>query len=265
MFEKKVRNIFSNPSVRLSKAGRPIPENLFKELNMKFARSAGRNIGILLLLQLAAGLTIPFILLRPLATGAPAFLTTAAENAVQIRAAVLIAFAGAALTLALGITFFPVLRRCSEKAALWFFALCAVSCVLDAVHAATVMSMLSFSQQFVGAGGADPGSYQIASLAVAGARRWMHYSQLVAIGAWIFIFNASLLRFALIPRPLAALGLIGITLQFTGVTLSGFVGYRMIGEMAMPMLPIQIILALWLIVRGFNEPLRTADGELGFA
>lgn len=221
---------------------------------MESAKSVGRTVGILLFLQLAAGLTIPFILLRPLMAGSPGFLTAAAENSFQIRAAVLISFVGALLTVSLGITAFPILRRYSKAAALWFMAVCVMSCTLDFVHAGTVMSMLSISQQYAGGNlAADTETYQLIGAAVASARRWAHYTQLAAIGGWVFVFYGSLLRFALIPRLLAALGLIGILLQFIGVTLSGFIGYGIITEMAMPLLPIQIAVAVWLMVKGFRE------------
>ena len=229
---------------------------------MTSAKSIGRTVGILLLLQLAGALTLPFILLRPLITGSPGFLTAAAENSFQIRAAVLLSFVGAALTVSLGITAFPVLRRFSNAAALSFLAACLISCTLDFVHSGTVMSMLSISQNYVnGNAGSETEMYQLVGTAVASARRWAHFTQLVGFGGWIFVLNLSLLRFALVPRPLAALGLLGITSQFIGVTLSGFIGYKMIGEMAMPMLPIQIAVALWLIVKGFNEQLPGSVDE----
>ncbi len=113
---------------------------------MKSAQSTGRTLGVLLLLQLAAALMVPFILLRPLTAGPPGFLTAAAEHSFQIRAAVLLFFVGGALTVGLGVTAFPVLRRHSNAWALWFLVICAVSFTLDAVHNATEMSMLSLSQ-----------------------------------------------------------------------------------------------------------------------
>ena len=231
---------------------------------MRSANSIGRTVGILLLLQLAAGLTVPFILLRPLIAGSPGFLTSAAEHSFQIRAAVFISFVGAALTISLGITALPVFRRYSSATALFFLAVCVVSCALDVVQNAAVMSMLSLSQQYVNGGAAETGLYQVVGAAVASARRWAHYTQLVAIGGWIFIFYSSLLRFALIPRALAALGLIGGVLQFIGVTLMMFLGYSAIGEMAMPLLPIQIAVAVWLMVKGFNERLPGAANEPSF-
>jgi hypothetical protein len=235
---------------------------------IRTAKSTGRTIGILLLLQLAAGLTVPFILLHSITTGSPAFLTAAAESSFQIRSAVLISFVGGALTVTLGLTALPVFRRYSNATALWFLIVCVMSFTLDIVHDATVMSMLSLSQQYVSGGAAEPVLYQALGAAVASTRRWAHFTQLVAIGGWIFIFYTSLLRFRLIPRALAALGVIGITLQFTGVTLMMFLGYRVIGEMAMAMLPIQIVTAVWLMVKGFDErhlPLRTAEHAVELA
>ncbi len=169
---------------------------------MSSAKSVGRTVGVLLLLQLAAALTVPFILLSPIIPGSPAFLTAAAENSFQIRAAVLLSFVGAALTLGLGITALPVFRRFSQATAVWFMAVCIVSCTLDMVQSGTVMSMLSLSEHYMKGGAAEPGLYQVVGVAVASARRWAHYTQLVAIGAWIFVFYSSLLRFALIPRAL---------------------------------------------------------------
>jgi hypothetical protein len=228
---------------------------------MKSAKSVGRTIGILLLLQLATGLTVPFILLRPLVTGTSDFLTTAAESSFQIRLAVFLSFVGAALTVTLGIKALPVFSRYSQATALWFLVVCVVSCTLDAVHNATVMAMLSFSQHYLDNVAADPGLFQAVGVAVALARRSAHIMQLVAIGGWIFVFYSTLWRFTLIPRPLAAVGLIGIALQFTGVTLMMILGFSVIGQMAMPLLPIQIAVALWLIVKGFDDKLTEADSE----
>lgn len=231
---------------------------------MRSAKSVGRSIGILLLLQLAAGLTVPFILMRPLIMGSPGFLTAAAENSFQIRTAVFISFIGAALTIGLGITAFQVFRRYSNATAIWFLAVCVISGTLDFVHNAAVLSMLSLSQQYVGGGAAESAFYQALGAVVASARRSAHVVQLIGIGGWIFVFYSSLLRFALIPRLLAAVGLIGIVLQFTGVTLMMFMGYSPVGAMAMPLLPIQIAVAGWLLVKGFNERLPEATAEPDF-
>src|SRR4051794_10657727 len=218
------------------------------------AFTIGRTVGILLLLQLTAALTLPFILSKPITLGSPAFLTAVAAHSFQIRSAVLLSFVGSALTVYLGITAFQVFRLYSKSTALLFVVVCAVSCTLDVVQAGTIMSMLSISNEFITSGAADSELYQVVGAAVASTRRSAHMTQLLAIGAWMFVFYISLLRFKLVPRLLAVSGVIGITLQFIGVTVMMFLGYRSIGELAMPLLPIQITVAVWLIIKGFNDP-----------
>lgn len=218
------------------------------------AFTIGRTVGILLLLQLATALTLPFILSKPITFGSPTFLTAVAAHSFQIRSGVLLSFVGSGLTVYLGIAAFQVFRRCSQSAALLFIVVCAVSCTLDVVQGGTIMSMLSISNEFVTAGNANAELYQVVGAAVASARRSAHIMQLLAIGAWMFVFYISLFRFKLVPRVLSFIGSMGITLQFIGVTLMMLLGYRSIGEMAMPLLPIQITVAVWLIVKGFNDP-----------
>jgi hypothetical protein len=218
------------------------------------AFSIGRTVGILLLLQLTAALTLPFILSKPITLGSPAFLSAVTEHSFQIRSAVLLSFVGSGLTIYLGITAFQVFRLYSLSGALLFLVVCAISATLDVVQAATIMSMLSISKQFIITGDPDVELYKVVGGVVASARRSAHFTQLLAIGVWLFVFYLSLFRFKLVPLALAGLGLLGVVLQFSGVTLMMFLGYRSIGELAMPLLPIQILVAVWLIIKGFNDP-----------
>jgi hypothetical protein len=219
---------------------------------MRSGKTDGRLAGILLILQLAAGLMLPFILIKPMTSDVQGFLTSAAGNVPQIRVAVLVAFLGSALTVAIAITAWPVLRRRSERAALWFLAACVTSLVMDSVHNAAVMSILSLRSKYGAAGMVEAGLPAMGA-AVASVRYWAHYTQLLFIGAWISTFYFLMLRFALIPRVLAGLGLLGIALQFTGVTLPAFLGYRSIVAMAMPLAPIHVAVSAWLIWKGFKE------------
>lgn len=229
------------------------------------AFTIGRNVGILLLFQLATALTLPFILSMPITLGSPTFLAAVAAHSFQIRSAVLISFAGSALTVCLGITVFQVLRLYSKPAAILFIVVCAVSCTLDVVQGGTILSMLTISNAFVTSVNANSELYQVIGAAVASARHSAHNTQLLAIGAWMFVFYISLFRFKLIPRLLAVIGFMGISLQCIGVTSMMFMGYPSIGEMAMPLLPIQITVAVWLIIKGFNTPTcnKAAGPEMG--
>ena len=218
----------------------------------RIPHNIGRTVGILLLLNLAFALMLPFIISSSITSGTPAYLTAVAEDASMVRLAVFISFIGAALTVYLGITTFHVFRSYSKSVALLFVIVCAISCTLDLIQGGTVMSMLSISNAFIASDSKDTELYSVIGAAVASARRNAHMVQLLGFGVWIFVFYFSLFRFQLIPRWLAAIGCIGIISQFIGVTLMMLLGYPMIGEMAMPLLPIQITVGIWLIVKGFN-------------
>jgi hypothetical protein len=233
---------------------------------MNSAKSTGRTIGVLLLLQMAFGLITPFVLWRPLNAGSPAFLSTAAASSIQIRVGVFLSFAGSALTVAIAITAWPIFRRYSNQIALWFLVVCAISCTLDVVHNAAVLSMLSLSQEYTKAAPVDAAFIASTGIVVATARRWAHYTQLLGFGGWIFLFYFSLFRFHLVPRALAILGLIGILLQFTGVTLMGFLGYSIMPQLAMPLAPIHLANGVWLIVKkvlpSTGSAFRTDDDKV---
>lgn len=219
---------------------------------MRSAKSAGRIVGVLLALQLATGLVLPFVLTRSMTGDIHAFVASAAGHAPLTRVAVLIAFAGGALTVGIAVTSWPVFRRASQSMALWFLAVCAISLVMDAIHNASLMSVVSLSKAYAGAGAADSELRAVARLA-SSIRFWAHYTQLVFVGAWMLTFYSLVLRSALVPRLLAGLGLIGSALQVTGVTLPAFLGYPSMVQLAMPLGPIHLAVAIWLMTRGFDD------------
>jgi hypothetical protein len=115
-----------------------------------------------------------------------------------------------------------------------------------------VLSMLSLSHQSAVAAGGDGAMLEIVATALGSARGWVHYTQLITVVSWIFVLYASLWRAALIPRVLAVAGLITSGLQIAGVPLRALLGYGIVPEMAMPLAPAYVWLAVWLIVKGFD-------------
>ena len=220
---------------------------------MRSAKSVGRIIGVLLLVQLA-GLTVPFILMLPLTRGTSEFLANAAEISFQIKVAVFLLFANCALTIGISIAAFPVLRQYSHSMALLLLAVSVIMFSLQAVDNAHILSMLSLSQQYAQAGGPDE-LFQTLAAVLGSTRRWAHYSELLVIDAWIFVLYSLLYRFALVPRALAAFGLITVMLHFTGIPLPLFLGYRSVTLMGATMGLSHIALAVWLITKGFKERL----------
>ncbi len=222
---------------------------------MRTAKSVGRVTGLLLFVHLAAGLILPYVLLKP-ALAPPGFLANAAASSLLLRAAVLLLFMSGAITVAVAVTALPVFRRGSDRMALLLLALSAVNLGLHAVENGTLLSMLSLSQEYASSGGADGSLFQALAVVVGSARRWAHFTHLLVLAAWFFTLFSLLWRFALVPRPLAALGLMATLLQVTGVPLRAVLGQRIVTEMAIPLAPIYLAVAVWLMVQGFREPQR---------
>lgn len=218
---------------------------------MTSRKSIGRVVGALLLVHLAVGLMVPFILLDRMRKPA-GLLAGAAANPGEMRAAVLLLFVGSAVAIGITAAAWSIFRRYSSGMALWLLALAVVGVSLQAVDNAGLLTMLSLSQEYASADAAKGEHLQTLSLVVGSARRWVHYSALLFAVSWIFLFCSILYRFRLVPRVLAAFGLIGSVLQITGVTLRGFLGYPPETRLAMPLAPAYVALAVWLLVKDFG-------------
>jgi hypothetical protein len=220
---------------------------------MKSAKSVGRIIGVLLLVQLA-GFIVPFVMLHPIATGSRDWLANAAASAFQIKAAVFLLFGNTALTIGIAIAAWPVFRRYSERMALWLVALAVIMFTLQAVDNAHVLSMVSLSEQSAQAGGPDD-IFQRLAAAAGSTRKWMHYSELLAIDAWMFMFYSVLFRCLLVPRALAGFGLLTVVLHATGITLPLWLGYPSVMLLGASMALGHTALAGWLMAKGFEDTL----------
>lgn len=227
---------------------------------MRSPRRTAGLVGVLLLVQLA-GLIAPFVLLHPLV---PAdFVEQAAASSSQVRTAVLLLFWNCALTIGLSIAVWPLFRQHGEGLALLLVAVSAVMFSLQAVDNAHLLSMLALSRQYVEEGGGD--LLRAMAMTVRSTRRWVHYSELFSIEAWIFVFYSLLYRAALVPRALSVLGLMTVILHFTGIVLPFFLGYSSVMALGVPMGLSHLGLVLWLTIKGFREPrvpLHTGAGGI---
>lgn len=226
---------------------------------MTSARNAGRIIGLLLPVHLATGLIVPYVLLLPLTTAPAGFLETAAGMPIQVRLNVLLLFVGGAVPVGIAVAAWPVVRQHSYALGLWLLALAAVNLSLQVVENSHWLSMLSLSQAYAEAGAADAGRFQSLGIVVRSAWKWAHYSHILVVVGWLFTLYCLLFRCAMVPRALAAIGMVACVLQFTGITLPAFAGYGMpFPELfGMPLGLANLLLAVWLMAKGFNEPYAT--------
>ncbi|MEO8090719.1 MAG: DUF4386 family protein, partial [Gemmatimonadales bacterium] len=124
--------------------------------------------------------------------------------------------------------------------------------LLQPVDNIYALSMVSLSQQYAQAGGPNE-LFRTLAAAIGSTRRWAHLSELLAIDWWLFVFYSILYRFILVPRAVAAFGLLTVLLHFTGVPVRGFAGSSPVALMGMPMALSQLTLATWLVARGLTN------------
>ena len=215
-------------------------------------KSIGRIVGLLLLVQSAAGYVVNMVLLRPVLSGPAGFLANAAASAGRVRMAVLLGMTTGALTVGIAITAWPLFRRHSGTMALWFLALSIVGFSLLALEHVTVLTMLSLSQEYASAGGAATEHFQALGSVVRWMRYWAHYANLIVSGGAIFVLYGALWRSALVPRVLAAFGVAAALLHITAVTMP-VLGYRIVFLLIMPLGLSHLALSLWLMTRGFDN------------
>jgi hypothetical protein len=225
--------------------------NFRQELTMRSAKSMGRIIGALLVLQLA-GLMVPFILLHPL-LAPPSFLENAAAVSFQIKVAVFLLFANCALTIGISIGAFQIFRQYSYPMALWLVAVSIIMFLAQAVDNIHLLSMVSLSQEYAKTGVSHPELFQPVAIAMGATRKWSHYTELLVIDGWMFMFYGLLWRSAIVPRTLAVFGLLTVALHITGITLPLWLSYHSVTLMGVPLAFSHIALALWLLVKGFDS------------
>jgi len=211
----------------------------------------GRVVGVLILAQMAGGVLVNFVLAAPL-FGSPGFLANAAPHSSQIATSILLGLALGGLSLAIAIAVFPIVRPRSLAMALGLVALATVSLAVAAVEQIGVSSMLSVSEAYAKASAPEQELFQSLRVVVASARNGAHYIGLIIGGSTIFALYAILYRFALVPRWLAGFGLAAAALQIGAVAMPLF-GQGIVFPLLAPLGVSQLILALWLITKGFRD------------
>lgn len=223
---------------------------------MGAAKSAGRIIAVLLLTQMAAYWVMNDVLLRPV-FAAPGFLENAAARSTQMGLAALLGLVTGLLSVGIAITALPVFRRYSDATAYGFLALAVASFSVTAVEQINLMSMLSLSQAYAGADAANNELFQTLRGMGAASRNWAHFIGLIVAGSVAFVLYNALYRFALIPRVLAAFGMLAALSQIIAVAMPLF-GQRVVFVMIYPLGLSHLALVLWLMAKGFAEHQQSA-------
>jgi len=219
-------------------------------------------VGILFIIGTASGvLSLGF--LETTHGALDMFKISANENQLLIGALLILIMAAACASTAFWM--YPVLRNYSEALALGAVGFRLIEGMLMVITAICIVVLLTLSQEFVKAGAADSLYFQIFGVIIQAGSNWVF--DVPRALAW---FTAALMyyyifyRTKLIPRWITVWGLIGVTLSATAAVLGmfGLLDTSMATQLLMnfPIFLQEMVMAIWLIVKGFNTQ-RSVTGH----
>ena len=157
------------------------------------------------------------------------------------------------------IMLFPYLKQHNESLALGYVCFRFLEAVVITVGIVSVLSLLTLSQQFVAAAAPDVAAFHASETVLLAVQDWtFRLGPGLILGINTMMCSYLLLRTKLVPRPISVLGMTGATL-ITMASLLGWFGVvaplSALGlVLALPVAAYEMILAVWLIAKGFTVP-----------
>jgi hypothetical protein len=219
-------------------------------------RTSAITVGVLYILATAVALPAA-------ALSAPMVLSGLAAHEAQVLGTVFFQMVMALTVAGVGCMLYPVLRKDADSSskqglAIWYVGTRITEGALFMVGILALLAMLVVSKEAAGAGAGQVAQYQAMGAAL---KAMSEYSWI--LGQSIFSVGAAMLYYLLyvsrrVPRWLAVWGLIAAPLMLLGGFMLPFTGdmnSTVSTVLYAPMGIQEMVLAVWLIARGFNTPL----------
>ena len=237
-------------------------------------RKTAAVVGVLFILG-----TVPALLSLPLmqnTVSAPDHLTAISTNAGQMIIFTAIKFFMGIACAGIGLALYPILKTFNEGLAIGATGFRVIEGMTSVVGALLYILLLALSQEFVKAGAPAASYFQTADAVINAGIGWFRdVAMLSTFGIGALMYYIVFYQYRLVPRWLTVWGLVGVTSTIISTML---VMFHVIAPLStiliilqMPILPQELVLAVWLIAKGFNPssgaslPAKTATNELSSA
>ena len=185
------------------------------------------------------------------------YLVSVSANSGLVATGALLIFIGGAAAIGIAISLYPVLRKYNEGLALGAVGFRTVEGVLDIVGSIGLLLLITLSQQFVNAGAPDSSYFRtLGVLTVSGYHLVENVGKLLAFSIGCLLYYIIFYRTKLVPRWLSGWGLVAgiLTMVSCLLTMFGLIAPFSTEQIVLnlPILPQELVLAVWLIVKGFN-------------
>jgi hypothetical protein len=219
-------------------------------------KKTARMVGVFYIAATVAG--IIGISLTQSTLDASDYLVKISANENQMRTGALFELIMAVAVVGIAVTVYPVLKKHNVSMAIGYVGARLVEGVLLIIGTLSMLTLLTLSQEFAAAGTPDASYFHTSGELLLAVRDWGGH---VILDVAVFplgalIFYSLLYRTKLIPRWLSGVGLVGAILYWTA---SLFVLFDAIEPLSTPHIALQaplglqeMVLAVWLIVKGFD-------------
>jgi hypothetical protein len=198
------------------------------------------------------------------------YLTRVSTHPNQTAAGVLLLIIAYFACAGIAIVMYPVLKKCNAGLALGSVVFRTIETAFYIVSLVGLMALVTLGQQFTTAGDADRATLQAIGNLLVSVRDHAALLAVFAFCVGAFMYYTLFFQSRLIPRWLSGFGIVAIILMMAACVLALFSGNRITSyiPLAAPIAVQEIVLGVWLIVKGFNPPAiaslsaKTATNEL---
>ena len=211
--------------------------------------------GVIFIIATVAGLLAGVLegTFRPVLTGAD-YLTSLSANANQVTAAALLKIIGYFASAGIAVVLYPVLKKWNAGFALGSVIFRTIEAAFYLVGLVCLLSLVTLGQQFTSAVAADRTSLQAIGGSLVSVQEHAGLLAVFAFCLGAFMYYTLFFQSRLIPRWLSGFGIVAIILMLAACVLSLFSDNRITSYLllAFPIFLQEMVLAVWLIVKGFN-------------
>jgi hypothetical protein len=229
---------------------------------MNTSRRIAVVAGVLFILATVADLISRLVFVTPIVSD-PVDLAKISANETQVLLGALLLFIGAVAAASIAISLYPVLRKHSEALALGSVLFRLIEGALYIGIVVCLLLLVTLSRDSANAGAAAASAYVVPSVLLMAARDSLGEVAVLVFGLGALMYYWVFYQTRLIPRWLSALGLLAIASLMASALL---VMLRFIEPLSPPQvvlaLPIavqEMVLAVWLIAKGFNPSAIAAE------
>jgi hypothetical protein len=189
----------------------------------------------------------------------PDYLDIAYPNRIIVIIGILLEFSCVIAIPLIPVFLFPILRQHFEALALGYVVFRLLEAVLFIMVEINKLSLISVSQGYLNKGGMDASYFQNVGSSIQSWNDWSFSLYVVVFTLGALMFYSVLYKSKLVPRFISAWGFIAAALLLTGIVLimvEAFTGIAELGlelVFALPIAVNEMVLAIWLIVKGFNS------------